>query len=260
MRSSKTFIIAEAGVNHNGQFRAALELVDAAKNAGADAVKFQLYKADKLQPERYELLKRLELSQEQMHTIAAYCKSAEIEFMCTPFDVESLDYLVSLKVKRLKIASGCIGNFDLLHAAYQSGLPVILSTGMSTIGDIRKALDHLAANVTLMHCTSAYPAPIDSVHLKAMDLLRETFFLPVGYSDHTQGITVSLAAVARGAFVIEKHLTMSRNQIGPDHRASLEPSEFRTLVNAIRTVEEALGDAVKLPQGCELELKRMWHQ
>lgn len=253
---SRCFVIAEAGCNHNGSFALALQLVDAAKRANADAVKFQLFSAEKLgRPE----IKWLELNFAQMKDIAAYCKANEIEFMCTPFDVRSLDHLVSLKVKRLKISSGCLTHHDLLYAAYQTGLPVILSTGMSSLKEVRHALDHLASNVTLLHCTSAYPCPIEAVNLKAMDALRDAFDLPVGYSDHTPGITVAMAAVARGAVVLEKHLTLSREMDGPDHKASIEPDEFRTLVTAIRTVEESLGHGVKVPQACELELKRVWH-
>lgn len=256
---SRCFVIAEAGVNHCGEFPLALKLVDAAVQARADAVKFQLFDADKLQPERRDMLKRLELTREQMRTVAAYARSLGIEFMCTPFDVDSLEYLASLRVQRLKISSGCLTNNDLLYAAYQTGLPVILSTGMSSLSEVRRALEMLASNVTLLHCTSAYPCPIEAVNLKAMDVLRAEFDLPVGYSDHTQGITVALAAVAMGAVVIEKHLTLNRNMEGPDHKSSIEPSEFRTMVSAIRTVEEAMGQAVKLPQACELELKSMWH-
>lgn len=256
-----TFIIAEAGVNHCGSFRLALELVDAAQESGADAVKFQLFDSSKFKKHvlpRWEL-KKLELSKSQMRDIAAYCKACGIEFICTPFDVESLDYLASLEVKRLKIGSGCIRNNDLLYAAYQTGLPVILSTGMSSLSEVKEALSMLASNVTLLHCTSAYPCPIEAVNLKAMDVLRDTFDLPVGYSDHTLGTTVALCAVARGATVIEKHLTMNKHLDGPDHKSSLEPFEFRKMVDGIRSVEKALGDGVKMPQPCELELKSMWH-
>ncbi|MDZ4346078.1 MAG: N-acetylneuraminate synthase family protein [Candidatus Binatia bacterium] len=253
---SRTLVIAEIGVNHNGEFRAALELIDAAKGAGADIAKFQLFSSQKLWGD--DRIKNLELSQEQMKDIAAYCKSVGIEFLCTPFDVESLDYLVSLKVQRLKIASGCLGKFDLLYAAHQSGLPVILSTGMSDAKDIHRALDTLASNVTLLHCTSSYPCKLEDVNLKAIQTLETLYGLPVGYSDHTNGITVAIAAVAMGATVIEKHLTLDRNQEGADHKASINPREFKAMKMAIMEVEYALGDGVKRVMKCEEPLRKAW--
>lgn len=255
MQASRVFVIAEAGVNHNGSLETALELCSAAKEAKADAVKFQLFNSERLnKPE----LKPLEMSPSRLRDIKAYCKAIDIEFLCTPFDVDSLDCLLKMGVQRLKISSGCLTDNDLLYAAYRSGLPVILSTGMSTILEIHRALDMLHDYVTLLHCTSAYPCPIHAVNLKAMDDLAKTFRRPVGYSDHTQGITIAVAAAARGATVIEKHLTLSRNQEGPDHKASIEPGEFSTMVSAVRTVEESLGDGVKRVQDCELELRKAW--
>lgn len=250
-----TFVIAEAGVCHNGDFETALRLADAAKWAGADAVKYQLFTSQKLWGD--DRIKHLELSQPQMKDIAAYCKSLGIEFMCTPFDVESLYYLVSLKVKRLKISSGCLTNTDLLYAAYQSGLPVILSTGMSTEAEIGEALSMLAINVTLLHCTSSYPCRLEDVNLKAMDRLKR-FHRPVGYSDHTDVITVAIAAVARGATVIEKHLTLDRNQEGPDHKASITPKTFKAMKLGIMEVEYALGDGIKRVLPCEEALRKAW--
>ena len=252
---SRTFLIAEAGVCHNGEFGTALKLADAAKDAGADACKFQLFSSRKLWKD--DRIKHLELSQIQMIDIAAYCKAIGIEFMCTPFDVESLEFLVKLKVQRIKIASGCLGNFDLLYGAYQTGLPVILSTGMSDLKDIERALDTLAANVTLLHCTSSYPCRLEDVNLRAMDTLRK-FGYPVGLSDHTSGITVPIAAVARGATVIEKHLTLDRRQRGPDNKASIEPREFKAMRLGIMEVEYALGSPEKRVLACEEGLRKAW--
>lgn len=250
-----TFLIAEAGVNHNGSFERALKLADAAKWAGADAVKYQLFSSRKLWGD--DRITYLELSREQMKTIAAYCRSMGLEFMCTAFDVDSLDYLVSLKIERIKIASGCLTNYDLLYAAYQTGLPVILSTGMSNKEEIGKAIGTLASNVTLLHCTSSYPCRLEDVHLKAMDDLK-VYGRPVGYSDHTSGITVPIAAVARGAVCIEKHLTMDRNDEGPDHQSSITPKEFRAMRMAITEVEASLGEAEKRIQPCEVPLRKAW--
>lgn len=249
------FLIAEAGVNHNGKFGDALKLVDAAKMAGADAVKFQLFSSQKLWGD--DRIKHLELSRPQIKDIASYAKAQGIEFMCTPFDPDALDYLVSLKVARLKIASGCLANFDLLYAAHQSGLPVILSTGMSTMEEIEKALGTLAINVTLLHCTSSYPCRLEDVHLNAMDALR-VFGRPVGFSDHTNTITVSIAAAARGATVIEKHLTLDRHQGGPDHKSSVTPRELQALRLALMDVEAALGKSEKVVQPCEQQLRKAW--
>lgn len=250
-----TYLIAEAGVNHGGNFGTALKLVDAATQAGADAVKFQLFSSQKLWGD--DRIKHLELDQDQIKTLSAYSKSVGIEFICTPFDVEALEFLASLKVKRLKIASGCIGNFDLLYAAHQTGLPVILSTGMSTMDDIKKALGTLAVNVTLLHCTSSYPCRPEDVHLNAMDSLK-VFGRPVGFSDHTNGITASIAAAARGAVVIEKHLTLDRDQEGPDHKASILPGEMRALKVALSDVEVMLGKKEKVVLRCEESLRKVW--
>lgn len=255
MPRSSPFLIAEAGVNHGGNFEEALKLADAAKHAGADAVKYQLFDSVKLWGD--ERIKHLELSRVQMKDISAYCKAIGIEFMCTPFDVGALEYLVTLKIARLKIASGCLTNFDLLYAAHQTGLPVILSTGMSTMNEIHRALDTLAINVTLLHCTSAYPCRLEDVNLNAMDALK-VFNRPVGFSDHTGGITASIAAAARGAVAIEKHLTLDRNQDGPDHKSSITPKEFKALSLAIIEVSAALGDSEKRVQKCEEPLRKAW--
>jgi len=251
------FVIAEAGINHDGKFGEALKLVNAAKRAGADAVKFQLFSSFRLWGD--DRIKHLELSEVQMKDIAAYCKSAGIEFMCTPFGVSEIEFLAPL-VKRMKIASGCLHRRELLHAVELTRLPAILSTGMSTIAEVSAALDDLqdCENLTLLHCTSAYPCPLTDVNLLAMDTLGAHFKCDIGYSDHTEGSVIAIATAARGATVIEKHLTLDRNAEGPDHKASIEPHEFRAMVKAIREVEAALGDGVKRVQESELELRKAW--
>ena len=246
----RSFIIAEAGVNHNGSPLLAMRLADVAKDCGADAVKYQLFSAAKLK--RHEL-RKLELSYDDMRLVAEHCARIGIEFMCTPFDVEALDFLVSLGVKRLKISSGCLANWDLLYAAYQSGLPVILSTGMGTMEDVKRALGHLHAHVTLLHCTSAYPCPVSDVNLAAM---RPGW----GLSDHTEGIHIAIAAVARGAVAIEKHLTLYRKMEGPDQASSIEPPAFLDMVRCIRDVEAAIGDGVKRAMPSEKPCMEIWRR
>ena len=248
-------IIAEAGINHDGSLDKAKRLVDAAKRAGADAVKFQFFSSRRLWGD--DRIKHLELRPEDFTVLAAYCAERGTEFMSTPFGVEELTLITPL-VKRIKIASGCIARLELLGAARLSGLPVILSTGMSTEEDIASAL-WVLGKATLLHCTSTYPCPISAVNLRAMDTLR-TFGMPVGYSDHTAGITVALAAVARGAVVLEKHLTLDRRATGPDHKASIEPAEFRAMVQGIRLIEDALGSGAKAVQDCERELRAAWRE
>lgn len=297
---NKTLIIAEAGVNHNGSLDMALELIDAAFLSGADVVKFQTFKSDKTISKyagkadyqtkstpsgesQLDMVKKLEFDERQHATLLRHCQSKGIEFMSSPFDLESIDFLVdSLNVRCLKIPSGEITNAPLLLKAAQTGKPVILSTGMCTLGEVERALGVLAFGylyaacspsvdgfkaaycspegqqslqnrVILLHCTSEYPAPINEVNLKVMDTLRNAFLLPVGYSDHTPGITVPIAAAARGAVVVEKHFTLSRGLPGPDHKASLEPSELRKMVEAIREVELVLGSAYKHPTGSEIK-------
>ena len=250
-----TFIIAEAGVNHGGNFGTALKLVDAAKSTGADAVKFQLFDSRKLWGD--DRIKHLELSRPQMKDLAAYAKSAGIEFMCTPFGVEEVLFLKPL-VKRMKIASGCLRRHALLREIRDTNRPVMLSTGMSRMKDIDEALDELdGSDVTLLHCTSSYPCRLEDVNLKAMNKLS-MFGWPVGYSDHTNGITVPIAAAALGATVIEKHLTLDRNAEGPDHKASITPDMFKAMVTAIREVETALGDGIKRVLPCEEPLRKLW--
>jgi N-acetylneuraminate synthase len=298
--AGRCLIIAEAGVNHGGSVDAALALVDAAATTGADAVKFQSYRTELLVSEgapqaEYQwrnapadsqaaMLRALELSPEAHRAVAERCTERGIEFLSTAFDAPSLELLLELDVKRLKVASGELTNAPMLLRMARTGLPMLVSTGMATLEEVADALaviafgrsepagtphralraewrDAVLANaarlddVTVLHCTSSYPAPIDSVNLAAMDTLHATFALPVGYSDHTSGTLVALAAVARGAVVIEKHLTSDRSGPGPDHAASAEPNEFRTMVDAIRTVELALGSEVKSMTPAERDVR-----
>ncbi|WP_025774183.1 N-acetylneuraminate synthase [Neomoorella thermoacetica] len=271
---NRVFIIAEAGVNHNGDLELAKKLVDAAAEAGADAVKFQTFKAEEVatpgaeraqyqkdnMPEKnesqLEMIKRLELSYVQFRELYEYCRQKEIIFISSPFDMESVDFLVELGVPYFKIPSGEITNYPFLRRIAGKKRPVILSTGMATLGEVEGALRVLreagASDITLLHCTTSYPAPPEEVNLRAMLTMKHAFALPVGYSDHTMGIAVPIAAAALGAEVIEKHLTLDRNLPGPDHRASLEPGEFREMVAAIRQVEKSLGDGIKRPAPGEL--------
>ena len=245
-----TFIIAEGGVNHDGSWTKALDLIDAAHKAGADAVKFQLFSSEKLKrPE----LKSLELTHGAIRALKAHCEEIGIEFLCTPFDVDSLWFLFDLGVKRLKISSGCLTNQAMLQAARDTGLPVIISTGMSTADQAWEAY-RLLGHCTTLHCTSAYPCPIEDVNLRVLDRLPP----PYGYSDHTEGILVALAAVARGATVIEKHLTLDRHAQGPDHHASIEPDEFSDMVKGIRLIEKSLGDGIKRPMPSEKPAMKLW--
>lgn len=271
------FIIAEAGVNHNGSAETARRMIDAAAAAGANAVKFQTFKAEALTTRKaekaayqkratgtgetqYEMLKRLELSYEQQIEIAKYCAEREVVFLSTPFDRESVDFLEELGVPAYKISSGEVTNLPLLDYIARKGKPMLISTGMSTLGEVEEAVETVrkAGNeqIILLHCTSSYPASYQDVNLRAMLTLKEAFHLPVGYSDHTLGIEVALAAVALGARVIEKHFTLDRNMPGPDHMASLEPEELKRMVHGIRCVEAALGDGRKRCTAAEEEVKK----
>ena len=252
-----TFVIAEAGVCHNGDFGQALLLANAAKAAGADAVKFQHFDSRRLWGD--SRIAHLQLSDEEMADLAAHCRAIGIEFMCTPFGIPEVEFLRPL-VKRMKVASGCLTRFELLAAVRATGLPVILSTGMADMARIGAAVDAVAPAV-LLHCTSAYPCPLRDVNLTAMDALRARWgaSCAVGYSDHTAGIVIALAAVARGAEVLEKHLTLDRNADGPDHKASIEPDAFRVMVGAIREVEAALGSPEKRLQASERKVAEAWY-
>ena len=263
-----TFIIAEAGVNHNGDLWLAKQLIDVAAEAGADLVKFQTFKADRLatrtakkadyqtqttdsDESQHEMLRRLELTEEMHRELIAHCAARNIGFFSTGFDIESIDLLLSLGQDHFKIPSGEITNLPYLRHIGQLGKAVILSTGMATLGDIEAALDVLEqagtarAQITVLHCTTEYPTPMHEVNLRAMQQIHAAFGVAVGYSDHTQGIEVAIAAVAMGATVIEKHFTLDRNLPGPDHKASLEPEELKAMVAAIRNIEIALGDGIK---------------
>jgi N-acetylneuraminate synthase len=301
---NRIFIIAEAGVNHNGSLDQALALVDVAAEAGADAVKFQTFKAEEVisrnaakaeyqlkttneGESQLEMVKKLELDLSAHQQLMQHCKVRKIQFLSTPFDLSSVDMLVKdLKVARIKVPSGEITNGPLLLRVAQSHLPVILSSGMSTLGDIEDALAVLAfgylqseelpsiggfkqaflstegqrqlqEKVTLLHCTTEYPAPFDDVNLRAMETMASAFGLPVGLSDHTVGYSAAIAAAARGAVVIEKHFTLDRNLPGPDHKASLEPDELAAMVKAIREVEVALGSPRKQVAASEMKNKNV---
>ncbi len=260
------FIIAEAGVNHNGDLELARRLVDLAAEAGADAVKFQTFRADTLvrrdapkadyQKEttgtaegQYEMLRGLELSEQAHRDLAERCRARGIEFLSTPFDEDSADLLERIGVRRFKIGSGEISNLFLLRHVAAKRKPVILSTGMSTLDDVDAALRTLrdggASDVKLLHCVSDYPTRPQDANLRVMETLRRRFGVPVGFSDHTQGLSVPLAAAALGAEVLEKHITLDRSLPGPDHRASLDPAALRGLVQGVREVEAALGTGEK---------------
>ena len=314
MPSHRVFLIAEAGVNHNGQLDLALQLADAAQAAGADAVKFQTFRAEDLalpgtataayqqgatgETDQFAMLRRLELSAGQHRIIAAHCARIGIEFMSTPFSEEAVDLLVSLGVRRLKLSSGEIVNRPLLAKAAATGLPLILSTGMATLAEVQQAVGWVRAAwapqsmrrtentsdpaavqpqggvsplggprgqspsvgalpppLTLLQCTSAYPAPDDALNLRAIATLRAATGLPTGYSDHSLGNAAALAAVALGAGVVEKHITLDRTLPGPDHRASSEPAEFAALAQDIRRIESMLGDGIKAPRPDELDVR-----
>ena len=260
------FIIAEAGVNHNGDVETAKRLVDAAAEAGADAVKFQTFKAEKRvcrnaqkaayqmvttdqEETQFDMLKKLELTTEMHELLAAYCKQKNVMFLSTPFDTDSLRYLVKLGVGIVKLPSGEITNYPLLREAGKTQKRIILSTGMSTLEEVREAVKVLKDNgseeVILLHCNTQYPTPYGDVNLRVMRTMQKELGLPVGYSDHTQGIEIPIAAAALGAVVIEKHFTLDKNMEGPDHRASLEPDELKRMVEGIRRVEQALGNGTK---------------
>ena len=272
------FVIAEAGVNHNGSLSIAKKLVDVAVSAGADAVKFQTFKADRLvstsapkadyqqknmqsSETQYEMIKRLELDYNDHKELIAYCADRNILFMSTPFDHESIDLLNGFGMQVFKIPSGEITNLPYLRHVGSLAKRVILSTGMSDLGEVEDALDVLVGagtvkkNITVLHATTEYPCPIDEVNLKAMLTMANAFHVDFGYSDHTEGIEIPIAAVAMGASVIEKHFTLDRNMEGPDHKASLEPAELESVVTAIRRVERALGTGVKKPTSSELKNK-----
>jgi N-acetylneuraminate synthase len=294
----RTCVIAEAGVNHNGSLERAHQLVDAAADAGADAVKFQTFKADRLASatakkaayqeretgagqSQLEMLRALELSPDAHVELIQHCADRGIEFLSSPFDEESLALLVKLGVRRLKLGSGELTNAPILIAAGRSGLDVLLSTGMATLAEVEDALgalsfgrlhpsgtpsraafaaaweseagrDWVQSHITVLHCTTEYPSPVEEANLLAMLTMSERFGVEVGYSDHTVGHSTCLAAVALGATVIEKHVTLDRSLPGPDHKASIEPGDLKLLVDAIRAVEAAMGSGIKAPVPSEI--------
>lgn len=272
---SKTYIIAEAGVNHNGRLDLALKLCDAAKECGVDAIKFQTWKTELIIAEgtkmaeyqknnlnteesQFEMLKKLELSYDQFTTIKEYCNKIGIQFLSTADETESLDFLCELGIPFIKLGSGDINNVPYLRYVAGKGIPVILSTGMSSMKDVVFAYDTLkeagADNITVLHCTTNYPCPMNEVNLRSMITIKDTLKCRVGYSDHTMGTEVPVAAVALGAEVIEKHFTLDRNMEGPDHPASLEPHELKEMVRQIRNIETALGNGIKEPNESERKI------
>ncbi len=281
-----TFVIAEAGVNHNGSADLALRLVDVAANCGADAIKFQTFTADKLvrrgaakadyqqaatgHGDQHSMLTALELSPAMHRALFERCALRGIEFMSTPFDEDAANFLLSLGMMRIKIPSGEITNHPFLRQLARKDVPLILSTGMATLAEIQDAtevirvereaaglLHPLAQMLTVLHCTSNYPAAFSDVNLRAMRTIADAIQLPVGYSDHTLGISVSAAAVALGATVIEKHFTLDKSMSGPDHKASLEPDELKAMIAQIRLVEQSLGDFRKEPTAAELPVREL---
>lgn len=282
MKDRHCFVIAEIGVNHNGDVDLARRLIDVAADAGADAAKFQTFRADDLIVEgteaveyqkkdnadlkQYDLLKKLELSIEAHHALLEHCKARGIEFMSTGFDEKSLQFLLDLGIRRIKIPSGEITNTPLLEMAAAACLPIIISTGMATLEEVRAAVDTIRTiwtslthegELIVLHCTSAYPTGLHDVNLSAMATLARELGEAVGYSDHTEGTMVSAYAVAAGARLIEKHITLDKSMEGPDHAASLEPTELAQMIREIRQLELILGDGVKAPATSELETKAL---
>ena len=274
-KDSPCFIIAEAGVNHNGNLNTAIKMVDAAKEAGVDAIKFQTFKAKELVTEtaslapyqrvgtaaksQYELLRSLELKQSDFERLFEYCKRKRIIFLSTPFDYPSAHFLFNLNVPAFKLSSGEITNIPFLRKLAKFAKPMILSTGMSTLQEVREAVSSILSsgnkNIALLHCTSLYPCPFRSANLNAIKTLRDRFNFPVGYSDHTIGIEVAIAAVALGARVLEKHFTLDKKMKGPDHRSSISPDELKKMVLSIRNLEESMGNGIKIPSESEIKMK-----
>lgn len=271
---NSVFIIAEAGVNHNGDIEIAKRLVDEVALAGADAIKFQTFKAESLvckdarkadyqmttteqSESQFDMLKKLELTSEMHEQLIEYCTQKGIMFLSTPFDIDSIHYLVDCGINILKVPSGEITNYPYLREIGKTGKKVILSSGMSTLEEVQEAVNvlrnHGSGEITVLHCNTEYPTPYKDVNLLAMVTIRNELDVAVGYSDHTQGIEVPIAAQRLGASVIEKHFTLDRNMEGPDHRASLEPWELQAMVRAIRNIEQALGDGRKIPSESEIK-------
>ena len=276
MKTSSTLIIAEAGVNHNGSINTAKKLIDVAADAGADIVKFQTFTAESLMTanaekaeyqqnlsnnseSQFEMIKKLELKREAHEELIQYCNKEDIKFLSTAFDHASIDLLYELDIPLYKVPSGEITNLPYLRHIGGMGKPVILSTGMATLKEVEDALNIIEESGTpkgeiiVLHCNTEYPTPMKDVNLKAMLTIRNKLGVKVGYSDHTLGIEIPIAAVALGATVIEKHFTLDRNLPGPDHRASLEPDELKAMVKAIRNIEKAMGNGIKTPSASEIK-------
>ncbi|MFB0566151.1 MAG: N-acetylneuraminate synthase [Candidatus Aminicenantaceae bacterium] len=272
------FIIAEAGVNHNGDVRLAKKLIDVSKDAGADAVKFQAFKTEKvvtkyagkakyqkeitaLSESQYNMIRKLELKDEEFKELFNYAEKNNIIFLSSAFDKDSVDLLDDLGVPAFKVASGEITDFPLLKYIAEKKKPIILSTGMSTLDEIEDALEVFrekgVEDVVLLHCITSYPAKIEDANLRIIETLRHRFKLPVGFSDHTLGITISIAAATLGAVLVEKHFTLDRTLPGPDHKASLEPDELKDMIRSIRDIEQALGDGIKKPIEDEERIKKI---
>lgn len=272
------YIIAEAGVNHNGNIHTALQMIDAAKACGCDCVKFQTFKTEALvtktakkaayqventrnQDSQYNMLKNLELSYDDFAILKEHCDKVEIDFMSTPFDRESVDVLERLGVQAYKLSSGDITNKPLLEYVADKHKPVILSTGMCTMEEVKDAVEWIEAKknhqITLLHCTSNYPTPYDEVNMKAMLTLKDSFPYAIGYSDHTKGIIMPIMSVAMGATVLEKHFTLDKQMDGPDHKASLDVQELEDMVAAVRNVEAAKGDGIKQPTASEMSTREV---
>ena len=275
-----TYIIAEAGVNHNGHLDLALKLCDAAKEAGVDCVKFQTWQTEKIvtrkaekatyqsenthdaEESQFDMLKKLELSYDDFRIVQEHCKQIGIDFLSTPDEEYSLAFLMNeLNLPLIKIGSGEVTNIPYLRQMASYGKPIILSTGMATLAQVATAYDTLLAagapSVALLHCTTNYPCPMDEVNLRAMQTMKDAFKCKVGYSDHTMGTEIPIAAVAMGAEIIEKHFTLDRNMEGPDHKASLEPQELKYMVDCIRNIEVAFGDGIKRPNPSEVEISKV---
>lgn len=286
MMSSPCYVIAEAGVNHNGSETLALQLVEAAAKAGADAVKFQTFKAKSLvakgtataeyqkqrtgSNDQFAMLKQLELSEDLHLKLMEHCRLNGIEFMSTPFDIEAARFLIDLGMKKLKVPSGELTNLPFIRNLAGFNKPIILSTGMANLDEVRESVEAVIQErtqrgfvepieqmLTVLHCTSNYPAKVEDINLKAMQTMADTLKLPVGYSDHTDGIHISMAAIAMGACVVEKHFTLDRNLSGPDHKASLEPGELRLMIKNIRQIETSFGDGLKEPRASELPVREL---
>ncbi len=274
----KTFIIAEAGVNHNGDIDLAKKLIDVAKEAGVDAIKFQTFKAEKLvtkntkkakyqdnntnsNESQFDMIKKLELDEDTHIELIKYAKEKGIMFLSTAFDLDSIDLLYNLGIEIFKIPSGEITNLPYLEKIAKKGEKVIISTGMATLGEVETAINILRKNgtndITVLHCNTEYPTPIEDVNLLAIKTIKDAFKIEVGYSDHTLGIEVAIASVAMGATIVEKHFTLDKTMEGPDHKASLEPEELKNMVIAIRNIEKALGSGIKEPSKSEQKNKEV---